>query len=41
MSETLTDLLPAQETAEAIREAMFRLDRRRDEAIARRDNRRA
>ena len=38
MSEaTLADLLPEQETAAAIREAMGRLDRRRNAAIERRD----
>ena len=37
MSETLADILPAEETAQAIRAAMTKLDLRRDAAIERRD----
>ena len=37
MSETLADILPTKETAQAIRTALAQLDRRRDAAIERRD----
>ena len=37
MSETLTDVLPVDETASALRDAIKRLEKRRDAAIERRD----